>query len=147
MVNRINSLSTYHLYGKPGNSGENSKGTVHPGGNFSEKKVLHFEVLPFYRFYRHDRNVLYHLSGLLVPGCISRESEKFIVFCKWYNSIPFLFSAPNKNTSTIWPKFFTEISVQMVSAPFLRSSKTAVLMLPCSIFNILKWSDFYCVPL
>ena len=28
-------LSAYHLYGKPGNSGENSNGTVHPGGNFS----------------------------------------------------------------------------------------------------------------
>ena len=52
-----------------------------------------------------------------------------------------------KNTSTIWTQFFTDISVQMVSTPFLRSSKTAVLMLPCSIFNILEWSDFYCAPL
>ena len=60
------------------------------------KKVLHFEVLPFSHFYRNDRNVLYHLSGLLVPGFISRENEKFIVFCKWYNSIPFLFSVPKK---------------------------------------------------
>ena len=25
------------MYGKPGNSGENSKGTVHPGGLFPEK--------------------------------------------------------------------------------------------------------------
>ena len=24
------------MYGKPGNSGENSNGTVHPGGNFPE---------------------------------------------------------------------------------------------------------------
>ena len=30
--------SAYHLYGKPGNSGENSNRTVHPGGNFPEKK-------------------------------------------------------------------------------------------------------------
>ena len=30
--------SAYDLYGKPGNSGENSNGTVHPGGNFPEKK-------------------------------------------------------------------------------------------------------------
>ena len=30
--------SAYHLHGKPGNSGENSNGTVHPGGNFPEKK-------------------------------------------------------------------------------------------------------------
>ena len=28
------SWSAYHLYGKPGNSGENSNGTVHPSGNF-----------------------------------------------------------------------------------------------------------------
>ena len=30
--------SHYHLYGKPGNSRENSNGTVHPGGNYPEKK-------------------------------------------------------------------------------------------------------------
>ena len=30
--------SAYHLYGKPGNSVENSNGTVHPGGNFPERK-------------------------------------------------------------------------------------------------------------
>ena len=30
--------SAYHLYEKPENSGENSNGTVHPGGNFPEKK-------------------------------------------------------------------------------------------------------------
>ena len=29
--------SAYHLYGKPGNSGKNSDGTAHPGGNFPEK--------------------------------------------------------------------------------------------------------------
>ena len=31
-------LSAYHLYGKSENYGENSNGTVHPGGNFPEKK-------------------------------------------------------------------------------------------------------------
>ena len=30
--------SAYHLYGKAGNSGENSNGTVHSGGNFPDKK-------------------------------------------------------------------------------------------------------------
>ena len=30
--------SAYHLYGKPGNFGENSNGKVHPGGNFPDKK-------------------------------------------------------------------------------------------------------------
>ena len=67
--------SAYHLYGKPKNSGENSNGTVHPGGNFPEK-VIPFEVLPFSRFYRNDRNFLYHLFGLPAPGFMSRESEK-----------------------------------------------------------------------
>ena len=32
------SESAYHLYGKPGNSGENSNGTVLSGGMFSEKR-------------------------------------------------------------------------------------------------------------
>ena len=41
---------------------------------FSGKKVIPFEVLPFSRFYRNDRNFLYHLIGLL--GFVSRESEK-----------------------------------------------------------------------
>ena len=35
---RVVTLSAYHLYGKPGNSGENSIGTVHSGGMFSEKR-------------------------------------------------------------------------------------------------------------
>ena len=35
---KMKSRSAYHLYGKPGNSGENLNGTVHPaGGNFAEK--------------------------------------------------------------------------------------------------------------
>ena len=44
---------------------------------FSGKKVIPFEVLPFSGFYRNDRNFLYHLFGLPVPGFMSRESEKF----------------------------------------------------------------------
>ena len=57
---------------------------------FSGKKVIPFEVLPFSRSYRNDPNFLYHLFGLPV----SRESEKLSAFCKWYNSIPSLFSVP-----------------------------------------------------
>ena len=41
------------------------------------KKVIPFEELPFFRFSRKNRNFLYHLFGLLVPGFLSRESEKF----------------------------------------------------------------------
>ena len=43
----------------------------------SRKKVIPFEVLSFSRFYRNDRNFLYRLFGLPVPGFMSRESEKF----------------------------------------------------------------------
>ena len=64
------------MYGKPGNSGENSNGTVPPGGNFPEKSNT-FRGITFSRFYRNDRNFLYHLFGLLVPGFMSRESENF----------------------------------------------------------------------
>ena len=35
--------------GKPGNSGENSNGTVHPGGNFPEKKE-YFRGITFFGF-------------------------------------------------------------------------------------------------
>ena len=63
---------------------------------FSGKKVIPFEVLPFSGFYRNDRNFLYHLFGLQWKA-LSREREKNLpVFCKWYNSIPFLFSVPKK---------------------------------------------------
>ena len=34
-------------------------------------------VLPFSCFYQNDWNFQYHLFGLLVPGFMSRESEKF----------------------------------------------------------------------
>ena len=40
------------------------------------KKVIPFEVLPFSRLYRNNRNFLYHLFVLLVPGFMSREGEK-----------------------------------------------------------------------
>ena len=50
------------------NSGANSNGTVHPGGKFSEKKVIPFEVFRFSRFYRNSRKFLYHFPTYTVPG-------------------------------------------------------------------------------
>ena len=64
------------MYGKPGNYGQNSTGTVQPGRNFPQKKVIPFKVLPFARFYRNDRNFLHHMFGLPVPGFMSREKRK-----------------------------------------------------------------------
>ena len=37
------------------------------------KIVIPFEVLPFCLFYQNDRNSLYHLSGLPVPGLLVRR--------------------------------------------------------------------------
>ena len=47
-----------------------------PVKSFRKKKNT-FEVLPFFRSYRNDRNFLYHLFRLPVPGFMSRESENF----------------------------------------------------------------------
>ena len=41
-----------------------------------QKKVIAVKILPFSHFYRNDQNFLYHLFRLLVPGFMSRESEK-----------------------------------------------------------------------
>ena len=62
------------------------------------KKVMPFEVLLFSFFYWNDRNLLYHLFGLLVPGFHScpEKAKTLPVFCQRYNSIPFLFSVPKK---------------------------------------------------
>ena len=68
--------SAYHLYGKPENSGQNSNGTVHSGGNYPEKSNT-FRGITFFPFLLNDRNFLYHLFGLPEPGFMSRESEKF----------------------------------------------------------------------
>jgi len=51
--------SAYHLYGKPGNSGENSNGTVHSGGMFSGKR----KYLPRYSFF----SLLPEFSEISVP--------------------------------------------------------------------------------
>ena len=42
-------LRTYHLYGKLRNSGENSNGMVHLGGNFPEKSNT-FRGITFFLF-------------------------------------------------------------------------------------------------
>ena len=44
---------------------------------FSGNKTIPFEVLPFSRFCRNNRNFLYHLFVLPMSGFKSRESEKF----------------------------------------------------------------------
>ena len=101
------------MYGKPGNSGGNSNGTVHHGGNFPEKSNS-FRGITFFAFLPYDQNFLYHLFGLLVPGFILRESEKFtsILEVVQLNPIP-VFGAKKIPV----PFDGNEISIQMVSAP------------------------------
>ena len=52
----------------------------------------------------------------LNPGFISRESEKFTGILQMVQLNPVPVFGAKKNTSTISRKFFTKISVQMVSA-------------------------------
>ena len=95
-----NWISAYHLYGKPRISGKNSNETVHPLGIFRVKRYYlpRYMFHLFYRFYRNDQNFLYHWCELPVHrASFSRENRKNLpVFCKWYNSIPFMFSMRKK---------------------------------------------------
>ena len=89
--------SAYHLYGKPGISGENSNGTVHPGGNFPEESNT-FRGITFFSFLP-KRPKLNFCTICLDYQCQASRREKvknLPVFCKWYNSIPSLFSVPKK---------------------------------------------------
>ena len=83
---------------------------------FSGKKVIPFEVKYFCRFYRNDRIFLYHLFGLLVPVFTQRKRKLYRYFVNGTTQFRSCFRC-QKNTSTIWRKFSTEIFVQMVSAP------------------------------
>ena len=96
------------------------------------KKVIPFEV-PKYLF-----PVLTETTEIFCTICLDyqcqascREKVKiFSVFCKWCNSESrSCFRCPKKY-STIWRKFFTEISVQMVSTQGHRQPR----LHPC-----LKW--------
>ena len=75
----------------------------------SGKKGIPLQVLPFSRFYRNDRNFLYHLSGLLVRGFLLRQkvTQAHTVpgVCKWYNSIPFVFQYGKKEPVPFVRKF------------------------------------------
>ena len=74
------------LWGKSGNSGKTSNGTIHP--NIFVKKVIPFEVLPFSRFHRIYRNFLYHLFGLLGPLLSAKtfRNLQYLICCRevWF---------------------------------------------------------------
>ena len=82
------------MYGKPGNSGENSNPV-----EISRKKVIPFEISSFTKFL--SKRPKFSVPFVWITSArlqvTSRESEKFTGICKWYN--PFLFSVPPpKNT-------------------------------------------------
>ena len=96
-----NWISAYHLYGKPRISGKNSNETVHPLGIFRVKRYYlpRYMFHLFYRFYRNDQKFSVPLVWITsTTGLSSREKTRKIlpVFCKWYNSIPFMFSMRKK---------------------------------------------------
>ena len=95
------SWNAYYLYGKPGNSGENSYATVLRGGNFFGKKVMPFEVFPFPVFTERTKISCTIFLDYQCQAPSREKAKNLPVFCKWYNSIPFLFSVPKKNTSDI----------------------------------------------
>ena len=96
--------SAYHLHGKPRNSGENSNGTVHPGGNFPEESNI-FELLPFSLFSETTEIVCTTCLDYQCQASGREKAKNLPVFSKWYNSIPFLFSL----TKTKYQQHLTEI--------------------------------------
>ena len=109
---------------------------------FCGKEVIPFEVLPFSSFYRNDRKFLYHLSGLLVPASCREKAENLPVFCKWYNSFPFLFSVPKKYqyhlTEIFHRNFRTNgkhslLSVLCLPKCFLQFTFVVLVVIPCNL--------------
>ena len=96
-------------------SRENSHGTAHPGGNFTEKSNS-FRGITFFPFLpkrpKFSVPFVWITSARLQVG---RKRKIYRYFVNGTTQSRSCFRCP-KNTSTIWRKFLTEISVQMVSA-------------------------------
>ena len=86
---------------------------------FFRGKVISSEVLPFSRFTEMTEIFCTIFVDYQCQASFREKVTNLPEFCKWDNSIPFLFSVSKKNTSIIWRKFFTEISVQMISVTFV----------------------------
>ena len=106
------------------------------------KKSNIFQGITFYPFLpkRPKFSVPFvWITSAMQASC--REKVKNLpVFCTWYNSIPFLFSVAKKNTSTIWRIFFSEIFVQILSAPGVGRSNSC-----CWCFQISNLTPFLAV--
>ena len=63
---------------------------------FSNKKVIPFEVLPFPIVTETTEIFCTICLDYLFQASCREKAKNLPVFCKWYNSIPFLFSMPEK---------------------------------------------------
>ena len=73
-------MRAYHLYGKPGNPGENSNGTVHPSGNCPEKRNT-FRGITFFPFLPKRPKCLLLFVWLTSSGPpLEAEGEKCCLF-------------------------------------------------------------------
>ena len=63
---------------------------------FSGKKVTPFEVLPFSRSYQKTEIFCTICLDYQCQASCREKVKNLPVFCKWYNSIPFLLSVPEK---------------------------------------------------
>ena len=98
-----NTLSAYHLYRKPGNSGENSNGTVHPGGNFPEKSNTFRGITLLTKRPKFSVPFVWISSSITLPLQKKRKMYvRVILQMVQLNPIP-VFSA-KKNSGTTWRK-------------------------------------------
>ena len=83
---------------------------------FSGKKIIPFEVLPFFPFL--PKRPKYSVPFVWITSARLQVERKRTICRYFVNGTTQSRSCfrCQKNTSTIWRKFFTEISVQMVSA-------------------------------
>ena len=92
----------YHiLYGKHGNSKENSNGMVHPDGDFPEKSDTFRGILPFFPFL--PKRPKFSVPFVWITSArlhVQRKRKLYRYFVNGTTQSRFVFGA-KKNTSTI----------------------------------------------
>ena len=109
--------SAYHLNGKLGNSGENSNGTVQPGGNFPEK-INAFRSITFFPFL--PKQPKFSAPFVWINSArlhVERKLKIYRYFLNGKTQFRSSFRCQQKFQLQHLTKFFIEISVQIVSAP------------------------------
>ena len=81
---------------------------------FQKKSNTFGGIFPFSHFYRNDRNFLYHLFGLLVPGFMSRKQKNLPDFVNDTTQSGSCFRCQKEIRVPFDGNALTEISVQMV---------------------------------